>query len=281
MKNNIINWSKGLLSCALLTVLIACGNNAANADQTKENMLKGDTQTTASGLKYVITQKTSGDQAKAGQMVKVHYAGRLLDGTEFDNSNKRGQPFEFELGAGRVIKGWDEGIALLKVGEKATLVIPSELGYGPQGAGGVIPPNATLVFDVELVAVRETVKPVPFNIEGKKINKTPTGLQYIIVEENPNGTQAYANKNVSVHYTGYLEDGTIFDSSIPRAEPITFPLGTGAVIPGWDEGIRLMKTGDKLRLIIPAKLGYGDRGAGGVIPPGATLIFDVELVAVQ
>jgi len=110
---------------------------------------------TESGLKYIITQENpEGTQPTSGQKVSVHYAGRLTDGTLFDSSYKRGRPLQFPVGVGRVIPGWDEGIMLLKTGEKATLVIPSELAYGARGAGNVIPPNATLVFDVELVDVQ-------------------------------------------------------------------------------------------------------------------------------
>ena len=96
-----------------------------------------------------------------------------------------------------------------------------------------------------------------------------------------NGKQAEVGKTVSVHYTGQLEDGKVFDSSIPRKKPIDFPLGQGHVIEGWDEGIALLQVGDKARFVIPSHLGYGSRGAGGAIPPNATLIFDVELVDVK
>ena len=109
---------------------------------------------TASGLEYNEQEIGRGAQAQAGRTVKVHYTGKFPDGRVFDSSIPRGEPIEFVLGAGRVIKGWDEGIALMKVGGKAELVIPPELAYGERGAGGVIPPNATLVFDVELVEVK-------------------------------------------------------------------------------------------------------------------------------
>ena len=110
--------------------------------------------------------------------------------------------------------------------------------------------------------------------------KTASGLEYTEVEAGT-GAQAEAGKTISVHYTGKLQDGKVFDSSVSRGEPITFPLGAGRVIKGWDEGIALMKAGGKAQLIIPPELAYGERGAGGVIPPNATLVFDVELVSVE
>jgi FKBP-type peptidyl-prolyl cis-trans isomerase len=109
---------------------------------------------TESGLRYQILQKGTGAKAEKGQTVSVHYKGQLPDGTVFDSSYKRKQPLEFPIGVGQVIAGWDEGIQLLNVGDKARLVIPSDLGYGSRGAGGVIPPDATLIFDVELMDVK-------------------------------------------------------------------------------------------------------------------------------
>ncbi len=109
---------------------------------------------TESGLHYKIIQKGTGVKAEKGKTVSVHYKGQLADGTVFDSSYKRNQPIDFPLGVGQVIAGWDEGISLLNVGDKARFVIPSHLGYGSNGAGGVIPPDATLVFDVELMAVK-------------------------------------------------------------------------------------------------------------------------------
>ncbi|WP_394749892.1 peptidylprolyl isomerase [Spongiimicrobium salis] len=111
-------------------------------------------EATESGLRYKIIQKGSGAKAEKGQKVSVHYEGALPDGQVFDSSFKRNQPIDFQLGVGQVIPGWDEGIALLQVGDKARFVIPSNLAYGSAGAGGVIPPNATLIFDVELMGVQ-------------------------------------------------------------------------------------------------------------------------------
>ena len=116
------------------------------------------TVTTPSGLKYIDVKAGTGASPKTGQTCVMHYTGWLYDngkkGAKFDSSVDRGQPFEFPIGTGRVIKGWDEGVASMKVGGKRTLIIPPELGYGARGAGGVIPPNATLMFDVELLAIK-------------------------------------------------------------------------------------------------------------------------------
>ena len=109
--------------------------------------------TTASGLVIEEVIVGSGDEAQAGQRVSVHYTGWLMDGTKFDSSKDRGDPFGFPLGKGHVIAGWDEGVQGMRVGGKRKLTIPSELGYGARGAGGVIPANATLVFEVELLAI--------------------------------------------------------------------------------------------------------------------------------
>lgn len=123
------------------------------AEEAMEKLAAGFSKT-ESGLRYQIIQKGSGKQAEKGKKVSVHYQGALENGEVFDSSYKRKQPIDFQLGVGQVIEGWDEGIALLQVGDKARFVIPSYLGYGTSGAGGVIPPNATLVFDVELMDVK-------------------------------------------------------------------------------------------------------------------------------
>ena len=113
-----------------------------------------DLTTTPSGLQYKDLEVGSGPEAGARKRVEVHYTGELTDGRKFDSSRDRGEPLEFMLGVGQVIQGWDEGVSGMKVGGRRILVIPPDLGYGARGAGGVIPPNATLVFDVELMGVK-------------------------------------------------------------------------------------------------------------------------------
>ena len=239
--------------------------------------------TTASGLKVKITEKGTGKQVVKGDKVTAHYTGTLEDGKKFDSSKDRNQPFSFKVGIGQVITGWDEGFQLLSIGDKATFTIPSNLGYGANGAGGVIPPNATLFFDVEVLDAVASPAPkaaVPFDVIGLDTIKMQSGLRFLKVESGT-GVKAQQGKYVSVHYTGYLMDGKKFDSSVERGEPIEFQLGKGMVIKGWEEGIELMHVGDKMRFIIPSELAYGEKGAPGAIPANATLIFDCELVDVQ
>ena len=139
---------------AVLTLLLTLTSASARAGSSQgPSKTTGKATKTASGLQYWDLKKGTGAVAKAGNTVKVHYTGWLTDGKKFDSSVDRNEPFEFKLGAGMVIRGWDEGVAGMKVGGKRQLQIPPDLGYGAAGAGGAIPPNATLVFDVELLGV--------------------------------------------------------------------------------------------------------------------------------
>ena len=236
---------------------------------------------TDSGLQYTEVQAGSGPVPQAGDIVSVHYTGTLTNGVVFDSSYQRNEPLSFPLGAGMVIPGWDEGIGLMHQGGKARLTIPPELAYGERGAGGVIPPNATLIFDVELVDVRAGAPAAPTAVDEADYTTTATGLKYydFVVGD---GASPTSGKPVTVHYTGWLLDGDKFDSSLDRGEPFTFTIGAGQVIRGWDEGVMGMKVGGKRQLVIPPDLGYGSRGAGGgVIPPNATLVFEVELLEVH
>lgn len=239
-----------------------------------------DIMTTASGLQYIEVVAGSGPQPQTGEVVAVHYTGKLADGTKFDSSYDRGEPIRFPLGSGMVIPGWEEGIALMNQGGEATLIIPPDLAYGEAGFGNVIPPNATLTFDVELVSVTTGSSAAPTEVDPAQYTTTEQGIQYIDLVEG-DGPAVVNGQLVVAHYTGWLEDGTKFDSSIDRGEPITFNLGMGQVIPGWDLGLRGMTVGSTRQLRIPSNLAYGESGAGGVIPPNATLIFEIELIEVQ
>jgi peptidylprolyl isomerase len=152
--------SLGLMLVTVLT-LAACSSSSDNTTGglvtlNKDQNSVNEVITTSSGLQYQIVKNGTGTAAKAGDTVKVHYTGTLYDGTKFDSSRDRGTPFSFVLGAGRVIKGWDEGVAGMQVGEIRNLLIPPDLGYGAAGNPPAIPENATLIFDVELLEINPT-----------------------------------------------------------------------------------------------------------------------------
>lgn len=298
-----MNFKRWMLGAAIVALVTACGSGGPQAtpapageaattvpagsteaatafDSNSADAEQGNQVTTASGLQYVDEVVGSGETAQPGDLVTVHYTGWLEDGTKFDSSLDHGRPFQFKLGVGQVIQGWDEGVAGMRVGGKRRLTIPPELAYGDQEVGnGLIPANSQLTFEVELLGITP-IPSEPADTSNVTVNTTDSGLKYadLVVGEGP---EVGPGNLVAVHYTGWLEDGTKFDSSLDRGEPIVLQLGQGQVIEGWEEGLTGMKVGGKRQLIIPPSLAYGEEGAGGVIPPNATLIFDVELVAAQ
>jgi FKBP-type peptidyl-prolyl cis-trans isomerase len=240
------------------------------------------TATADNGLVIADHAVGEGPEVVAGMDVAVHYSGFLEDGQMFDSSLERRRPFQFTVGQGRVIDAWDQGILGMKVGGKRVLEVPPELGYGAKKAGK-IPPNSHLIFTMELLAAHPPL-PAPKGDDafaGKPLSKTELegGL---VVEELAAGEGEPAKKGdtVLVHYTGKLDDGTVFDSSVPRKQPIAFPLGVGKVVKGWDLGLDGMKVGGLRRLTIPPELGYKDK-AVGKIPANSTLTFTVELMAIR
>ena len=269
---------------ALFTLaLIGCGPDIKERSSTagSEPDFEEGPITTESGLQYEVIEPGEGPIPEAGDVVSIHYTATLEDGTEIDNTYERGETAAFVLGQGIVIPGWDEGVALMHEGEKSRLVIPPELAFGEQGgAGGLVPPNSTIIFEVELVSIQAGAPEAPTEVKEADYMTTESGLKYndFVVGDGPSPE---TGQTVTVHYTGWLEDGTKFDSSLDRGQPFTFIIGMNQVIAGWDEGVATMKVGGKRQLEIPPDLGYGEQGAGAVIPPNATLIFEVELLDVQ
>lgn len=266
-------------------------------DYLDENAKKEGVIVTESGLQYEILTEGTGTIPTAEDYAEVHYAGSLLDGTEFDSSYTRGEPAIFPVGG--LIPGWVEALQLMPTGSKWRLTIPSEIAYGDREAGP-IPANSVLIFEMELLSIKSaeeaeteqraqaekwisefTAKQVAFLQENAKADgvvTTDSGLQYKVIDEGTGAKPAGPSSEVTVHYAGQLIDGNEFDSSYKRGEPATFALNQ--VIPGWTEGLQLMNEGAKYTFFIPGDLGYGPNGSR-TIPPNATLVFEVELISLD
>ncbi len=230
-----------------------------------------DAEKTASGLASKVLQPGTGtEKPSASDSVEVHYTGWTTDGKMFDSSVKRGEPAKFPLD--RVIAGWTEGLQLMVTGEKRRFWIPTELAY--QNRPGR--PAGMLVFDVELLNISKApTAPADVAKPPKTAKKTKSGLAYQVLQKGQGSTHPGPTSVVSVHYTGWTTDGKMFDSSVVRGEPATFPLD--GVIPGWTEGVQLMAEGDKTRFWIPEALAY--KGMPGA--PAGMLVFDVELIKIN
>ncbi len=253
-----------------------------------------DFVTMKSGLKYNDIKVGTGTEAKNGDLIEIHFKGWIVkdssnifsdwsvDSTKkadmIADSYAMNQPMKFVLGTESFIKGSEEGIVGMKVGGQRAIVIPSSLAYGPEGMGP-IPPNSSIKVYVELVSSKEAVVAKMWDVDSTLFKTTASGLKYAIIKEGE-GELVGKEKQVTVHYSGFLLDGTKFDSSVERDEPFTFVAGVGQVIPGWDEGVQLMKKGSKARFIVPSNLAYGDRDLGK-IPPNSILIFDVEVLDIK
>ena len=236
--------------------------------------------TTESGLQYYDLVEGDGEVAEANSNVTTNYT-LWVQGEEentFIVSSDGNQPVSFVIGRGDVVfPGWDEGVTGMKSNGKRLLVIPADLALGETGSGE-IPANATLIMEIELLDVFNP--PTITEIDPEEFTTTESGLQYYDIIAG-DGATPEAGQTVVVHYTGWLADGTMFDSSLTRGEPFSFVLGDGFVIAGWDEGVATMQVGSTRQLIIPPDLAYGENGAGGLIPPDATLVFEIELLEIQ
>ncbi|MCK5855968.1 MAG: FKBP-type peptidyl-prolyl cis-trans isomerase [Bacteroidales bacterium] len=262
----------------ILVILLLVFSVSLAYGQKKQKIKKGKEYTSGSGLKYIFFDiNKKAEKADSGDVVYVHYIGKLSDGTQFDESYSRKSPLKFQLGVGRVIKGWDEGIQLMHVGDSALLTIPPEIGYGERDMGQ-IPPNSTLIFTVKLVKIEKAIK--PYNVAGLDTISLDSGLKYILVKKGKGKLKSKDGDRVSVNYVGYLSTGKKFDASYDRSGPLSMVLGRHQVIKGWEMGLQKMTVGEKRRLIIPYQLAYGEKGRKPTIPAKAELVFDVEMVAI-
>ena len=238
-----------------------------------------DADKTASGLASKVLKEGTGDELPTTtDKVKVNYTGWTKDGKMFDSSVQRGKPAEFQVSG--VIKGWTEGLQLMKVGEKRRFWIPADLAYGDSPRMGA--PSGQLTFDVELLEIKKGPKPpeTPEDLAAPPADakKTKSGLAYKVLEKGKGTTHPGPKDRVTVHYSGWSKDGKMFDSSITRGRPATFPLSN--VIKGWTEGVQLMVEGEKTRFWIPADLAYGKTPKRPGAPAG-DLVFDIELITIR
>ncbi len=277
----------GTLSPIAATLLLALISSAVLAREGgQEEAGEGAWQVVQpNGLRWTDSVVGEGPEAVAGAEVTVHYEGWLRTGEKFDSSRDTERLFTFRLGSGRVIQGWEQGVVGMKVGGLRRLLVPSDLAYGKQGAGnGVIPANADLLFEIELFELElpktqaELLELAP-GMTGEIVEKK-NGLAWVDLRLGA-GDAVKRGRTVTVEYTGWLEDGTKFDSSRDRGRPFSFQVGARRVILGWDQGVVGMKIGGRRKLMIPAKLGYGRSGAGDDIPPNADLVFEVEVLRIE
>ena len=213
----------------------------------------------------------AGAPAAIGDFVTIEFTGWLYEETSPDNKGEQvtivGNPSTFVLGVGQAIRGLDQGLVDMRVGGERRLIIPPELAFGSSGSGS-IPPNAVLVFDVELL----------------RVDEAPSFATTDIVVGT--GAEAASGDSLTVEYVGWLYDPTQPDNKGGQIDasdgtPLPFVLGVGQVIPGWDQGVVGMRVGGERLVIIPPDLAYGSTGQGALIPPGATLIFEIELLTVE
>jgi FKBP-type peptidyl-prolyl cis-trans isomerase len=238
-------------------------------------LLAGDVKTTASGLQYeVLREGKPGTTPVAGDDVVVHYTGWLVDGTKFDSSVDRGQPLRFPLGRGRVIAGWDEGVALMTVGSKFRFTIPPELAYGDQGNRS-IPPKATLVFEVELLDVP---KPPPFpKGDPAKQTTTASGLRFEVLAPGE-GEPARKDQGVRIRFALWTADGRLLECTEQHGKHLT---GTPAMIPlrFFEEAALMMRPRSTYRFEVPPELFESPNPA--VLPKGSTTVWQFHLEAVN
>lgn len=238
-----------------------------------------------------IYKNPNGATVAVGSYASVLYTGHLLDAsnTVFDASSQHNNtPVTFVVGANQLIPGFEAGIALMNIGDKAELLIPSALAFGPASSGSV-PANTVVRFEVEVVdykAVDDAI--ITKYLADKNITtaqKQPSGVYFLPVTTDPAAARPAAGSTVSVLYTGRLLDaaGTIFDSSSKQGNaPLKFVIGSNQVIPGFEEGVKLMHKGDKAEVLIPSGQAYGPRGAGsGAIAANTVLRFELELTDIK
>ncbi len=240
---------------------------------------------TTTGLAYVFHENVAPVKAEIGDILVINLSYGTKDTIIFDSKAFQ-KPVYIQLTNPAYKGSLEEGLAMLGSGDSATFYLSADSVYQRifnQPTPAFLKAGDELIFQVGVLAVKNEDRELADWFIREKINiaPRPSGLYILPLSSGKaNAKAATPGKKAKVHYTGYLLDGTKFDSSVDRGEPFQFQVGKGQVIPGWDEGVSTMKVGDKVRLVIPSYLAYGPRGASNVIPPYAPLVFEVELLDV-
>ena len=259
-------------SCVLVLVAAVAAAQAPKVPPAPPDVAAApaDAAKTASGLASKVLEPGIGKtHPSKTDLVTVDYTGWTTDGKMFDSSVAKGKPATFPLD--RVIAGWTEGVQLMVAGETRRFWIPEALAYQ-----GKRDPKGTLVFDVKLISFTASPTQAPSDVKAPPADskKTASGLAYKVITPGTGARHPKSTDKVTVHYSGWTTDGKLFDSSVVRGQPATFPLD--GVIQGWTEGVQLMVEGEKTRFWIPQQLAYK-----GQSPPFGMLVFDVELVKIN
>ena len=239
--------------------------------------------TTSSGLQVTQIAEGEGEFPQVGDVVGVVYKASYVDGEQFDAYQEREEPFRFRLGMHQALKGLDEGVSTMRPGGKRILVLPPNLAFEAtqDERPSTVPENAWVRFEVELIDIIEAPPPPePWSDIGYDIAVLESGLQYVDFEIGE-GKSPEPGNTIVVHYSGFLDDGTVFDTTTFRGVPIAFTFGEAHLLTGWLQGLATMKEGGKRKLIVPPHLAYGEKGFRKAIPPNATLTFDIQLLSVE
>ena len=247
-----------------------------------------------SGIEYMDDSLGTGKEAKKDELVQMHFSAWIVkdstnlfedwtkDSTKAASSigstRRTGGPVKFVLGNNSFVNGMDEGIEGMKEGGYRTIIIPAKLAYAGRRMPPGISPDGRLKFQVELITAKEMTAVKRWDVDKTKFRTLKDGLKYVVVKPG-DGPAIDSGDVVTLHYSGYFENGKKFDSSVERGEPLVFPYKVQRLIKGFNEGIGMMKQGEKAEFIIPPDLAYGSQ-ANSAIPANSTLIFDIEILNV-
>ncbi len=226
---------------------------------------------TKSGLKYVFLHHGDGKQPLPGDEVAVHFTAKFTNGKTFDSSVPRNKPLRLRIGVGETLKGWEEALLLMRVGDKAIFTLPPKLAYGKVRMGP-IPPNTTLIYEIELLEVIPFPKPVK---TAKPLYTLKSGLKFVYLKRNPKGKKMKPGYKVHLSYSGFLSNKGRFLHA-PAEAPYKYILGRHA-IRGFDEAVMMLRVGEAAQFVIPPKLAYGRKGEPPV-RPNEYLTFEIELL---